>query len=96
VRSSAGPYALDHRHGARSQSRVCSIVGMALDRCALYCKMCARSHVIALDSHGAGNEAMAAKAKRNMWLTRHALDCKMCAQLHGQGSYLLSLLNSTL
>ena len=67
--------ALDRRKCARAQGRMSSIVVMALDR-----EICARLHVIALNSHGVGNEAMAARATRDMWLTRHALDRAPWAQ----------------
>ena len=60
---------LDHKQRARAQGRMRSIVGMALDR-----EMYTWSHVTALNSHGPGNEAMAVRAMRDMWLTRHALD----------------------
>jgi hypothetical protein len=75
VCSSTGLYALVHRHGARSQSRVCSIIGMALDR-----EMCARSHVTALKSNGASELAMAAKATRTLRADKaYARSCPLCS-----------------
>jgi hypothetical protein len=61
---SIGSYAFDCMRGSRSQSCVCSIVGMALDRRALNREMCARSHVTSLKSHGASELAMVARVTR--------------------------------
>jgi hypothetical protein len=67
-----------------------SIAGGALDRK----PMCVRSYVVRSimrceidhtqlpqNSYGAVNEAMAARAAQDMWLTRHVLDRTPCAQV---------------
>jgi hypothetical protein len=47
--------------------------------------MCTRAHVSTLNSHGAGNEAMAARETQDMQLTRHALDRAPYNRAHWQG-----------
>jgi hypothetical protein len=71
----------------RPQARVCSIVCYAFDRTAFDREVCDRSQIIALKSHGASVEVMAARATRDIRLMRNALDRALyvqaqCARSH--------------